>query len=113
MKKLNPAQGSITAVRAQLQQQSVETAEKLRRSVSRAASVDNFPCTEYGEEVALQHLLAEELLFLQHCRGALERAIEKGASRLVWRWQSGERCEVRFRRQNNHIRMDVRAVKAA
>ncbi len=113
MKKLNNMQGSITAVRAQLQQQSMDTAERLRRSVSRAASVDNFPCTEYGEEVALQHRLAEELLFLQHCRSALERSIEKGASRLVWCWQSGERCEVRFRRQNHHISMQVRQAKAA
>ncbi len=113
MKQFHNAQGPIAAVRAQLQQQSVETAEKLRRSVSRAASVDNFPCTEYGEEVACQHRLTEELLFLQHCRSALERAIERGESRLIWRWQSGGTSEVRFRRQNNHISMQVRQTKAA
>lgn len=113
MKKLNNTQGSISAMRAQLQQQSTETAEQLRRSVSRATSVDHLPCLEYCQEVAGQHRLAEELLFLQHCRSALERAIPAGASRLVWRWQSGQRTEVRFRRENYCIHMQVRHKSAA
>jgi len=113
MKKLQNAQGSIIALRAQLQQRSAETAEQLRRSVSRATSVDHFPCLEYGQEVELQHRLAEELLFLQHCRSALERSIPAGTSRLVWRWRSGERTEVRFRRENQFLRMQVRHKDAA
>jgi len=108
MKKLQNAQGSIIALRAQLQQRSAETAEQLRRSVSRATSVDHFPCLEYGQEVELQHRLAEELLFLQHCRSALERAVDKGGSRLVWRWQEGGSTEVRFRRENHYLTMAVR-----
>ena len=113
MKKLNNAQGSVTAIRLQLQQQSMDTAQRLSRSVGRAASVDHLPCAEYGEEVQRQHDLAEELLFLQHCRSALERAVDKGSSRLVWRWQDGAASEVRFRRQNHHITMAVRQKEAA
>ena len=75
MKHLNNAQGSISTVRQLLQQQSADTALKLSRSVSRATSVDLFPCTEYGAEVKQQHRLSEELLFLQHCRAALERGL--------------------------------------
>ena len=108
MKQLHNAQGPISTLRQLLRLQSAETAEKLRRSVSRAASADDLPCTEYGEEVAYQHRLTEELLYLQHCRGALERAIDSGGSRLVWTWQDGNTSEVRVRRQKNHIRMDVR-----
>lgn len=113
MKKLNNSQGPITRLRAELQCQSTETAERLRRSVSRCTSVDLFPCLEYGREVETQHMLAEDLLFLQHCRSALERAVGSGASRLVWRWQSGERTEVRFRRENQYMRMQVRHKEAA
>ena len=113
MKHLNNAQGSISTVRQLLQQQSADTALKLSRSVSRATSVDLFPCTEYGAEVKQQHRLSEELLFLQHCRAALERAVDKGGARLVWRWQDGGRSEVRFRRENHHIRMTVQQQRAA
>ena len=63
---------------------------------------------EYGAEVAQQHTLAEELLFIQHSRSALERAVAHGSSRLLWRWQDGSRSEVHFRRENNHISMRVR-----
>ena len=108
MKHLNNAQGSISTVRQQLLQLSTDTAQQLARSVGRATSVDLLPCTEYGAEVARQHRLSEDLLFLQHCRAALERAVDKGGARLVWRWQGGGRTEVRFRRENHHIRMVVR-----
>ena len=108
MKKLNNTHGSVLAIRQELQQQSTELATQLQRSVQRATSVDHLPCDEYGAEVARQHALAEELLFVQHCRNALERSVAKGSSRLVWRWQGGGRSEVRFRRENNHIAMLVR-----
>lgn len=113
MKKLNNTQGPITRLRTELQHQSAETAERLRRSVCRATSVDLLPCLEYGHEVETQHMLAEDLLFLQHCRSALERAVGAGGSRLVWRWQSGARTEVRFRRENQHMHMQVRHKDAA
>ena len=113
MKKLNNTQGSISVLRQHLQQQSADTALRLSRSVGRATSVDLFPCTEYGAEVKQQHLLSEELLFLQHCRAAVERAVDKGGARLVWRWQDGGRSEVRFRRENQSIRMTVRQESAA
>ena len=112
MKKLNNTQGPILTVRQQLQRSSTEIAQQLHRSVSRATSVDYLPCTEYDAEVARQHRLAEELLFLQHCRSALERAVDKNSSRLVWRWQDGSTSEVRFRRQNHHITMVVRQKSA-
>lgn len=113
MKKLNNAQGSITAMRQQLQRQSVETAQQLSRSVARAASVDYLPCLEYGEEVERQRQMAEELLFLQHCRAALERAIPRGCSRMVWHWREGSSTEVRFRRENHYMRIQVRQKRAA
>ena len=113
MKKLNNTHGSIFAVRQQLQQQSIELAAHLQRSVGRATSVDHFPCDEYGAEVKRQHLLAEELLFVQHCRSALERAVDKGNSRLLWHWQDGSRSEVRFRRENHHLTMTVRQLPDA
>lgn len=113
MKQLNSTHGSILHVREALLRQSVETAQLLQRSIGRPASVDLLPCREYGEEVTHQHRLAEELLFLQHCRSALERAVDKGGSRLVWRWQSGGRTEVRFRRENHHMIMLVRQRQAA
>ena len=111
MKKLTNTNASILTLRQELQQRSTETALRLSRSVGRAASVDLLPCTEYAQEVAAQHLLAEELLFLQHCRAALERAVDKGGSRLVWRWQRGGSTQVRFRRQNNRLTMQVRQSK--
>ena len=108
MKKLNNAQGSIPAIRELLLQQSSHVVHQLSRSVNRATSVDFLPCTEYREEVLRQSSLAEELLFLQHCRSALERAVDKGSSRLVWRWQEGGSTEVRFRRENHSLTMAVR-----
>ncbi|MBE6918408.1 MAG: hypothetical protein E7469_01840 [Ruminococcaceae bacterium] len=111
MKKLTNTNASILTLRQELQQRSSETALRLSRSVGRAASVDLLPCTEYAQEVAAQHQLAEELLFLQHCRAALERAVDKGGSRLVWRWQRGGSTQVRFRRQNNCLTMQVRQSK--
>lgn len=113
MKKLNNAQSSIFAMREQLRRSSAEIAQQLHRSVNRATSVDHLPCTEYSAEVLRQHALAEELLFVQHCRSALERAVDKGGSRLVWRWQDGCRTEVRFRRQNSCLTMQVRQKNAA
>ena len=113
MKKLNDAQGSISFLRQLLQQQSVDTAHRLSRSVGRTTSVDLFPCTEYGAEVRQQHQLSEELLFLQHCRATLERAVDKGGARLVWHWQNGSNTEVRFRREHHHVRMTVRQQTAA
>ena len=113
MKQLNNTQGSVINVREELRRRSVETALLLQRSVARTTSVDLLPCAEYGEEVARQHRLAEEILFLQHCRSALERAVDRGRSRLVWRWQDGERTEVRFRRENHHITMQARTQQSA
>lgn len=113
MKKLNNAKGSILTVREELRRESADTARLLSRSVERVASVDHLPCREYGAEVAHQQVLAEELLFLQHCRSALERAVARGSSRLVWRWQSGGSTEVRFRRENHHLTMTVRQLPAA
>ena len=42
-----------------------------------------------------------------------DRAVDRGGSRLVWHWQTGGRTEVRFRRENHHIRMTVRQQTAA
>jgi hypothetical protein len=52
---------------------------------------------EYGEEVAAEHRLADELFYLQHCRSALERCIGAGAASLRFRRADGTVAVTRFR----------------
>ena len=88
----------ITTLRESLRLQAEAIAEKLRRSVSRLTSCDLLPCTEYGEELAYEHQLAEELFYLQSCRNALEQCISTGATRQRYRWRDGSVTVTRFRR---------------
>ena len=68
------------------------------RSVGRLTSCDLLPCMEYGDEVAFQRSLAEELFYIQSCRNALERCIGNGGAAVRYRWADGSTSFTRFRR---------------
>lgn len=94
----NSSEYPIRVIREDLRQRAARQAELLSRSVSRLTSYDALPCTEYRQEVAGQHAVAEKLLYLQHCRSALEQCIASGASRLRYRWSDGRVTVTRFRK---------------
>ena len=88
----------VRVLREDLRQRSVREAAALSRSVGRLTSYDAQPCPEYRDEVAGQYAAAEKLLYLQHCRSALEQCIASGASRLRFRWQDGQVTCTLFRK---------------
>jgi hypothetical protein len=88
----------IGVLREDLRQRSCTLAAKLSRSVGRLTSCDALPCLEYGEEVMAEQRLARELLYLQHCRNALEHCIGSGGATLRYRWDSGQVTQTRFRK---------------
>ena len=96
--KQNTNEYPIKIIRENLRQNASQQASLLSRSVERLTSYDALPCTEYRQEVAGQHVIAERLLYLQHCRSALEQCIASGASRLRYRWQDGRVTDTRFRK---------------
>ena len=87
----------ISALREDLRCRANDRADRLRRSVARLTSCDRLPCMEYGEEVAVEHRLADQLFYLQHCRSALERCIGTGVASLRFRWADGSVAVTRFR----------------
>lgn len=88
----------ITCLRETLRQRANALTAQLSRSVNRLTSCDLLPCMEYGEEVAFQQSLAQELFYIQSCRNALERCIGNGGAILRYRWSDGTTCCTRFRR---------------
>ena len=96
--KQNTREYPVRVLREELRQRSVREAETLSRSVGRLTSYDALPCPEYREEVAGQYAAAERLLYVQHCRSALEQCIASGASRLRYRWHDGKVTYTRFRK---------------
>jgi hypothetical protein len=88
----------ITSLRETLRQRANALTAQLSRSVNRLTSCDLLPCMEYGEEVAFQQSLAQELFYIQSCRNALERCIGNGGAMLRYRWSDGTICCTRFRR---------------
>lgn len=96
--KQNSKAYPVHVLREELRQRSVREAEALSRSVGRLTSYDALPCPEYREEVSGQYAAAERLLYLQHCRSALEQCIASGASRLRYRWHDGQVTYTRFRK---------------
>lgn len=98
------AQTAVSAVyarqvlREQLRQEAAAQAQRLSRSVGRLASCDSLPCPEYGGEVQQECVLIDRLLYLQHCRSALERCLEHGSSRLRYRWRDGVLTVTAFQR---------------
>lgn len=88
----------IPALREQLRQRAGELAARLARSVTRLTSCDYLPCLEYGEEIARERALAEELFYVQQCRNALEQCLARGAASLTYRWADGAETVTAFRR---------------
>lgn len=88
----------IHVLRENLRLRAADLASRLNRSVGRLTSCDALPCTEYGDEVAAEHRLAQRMFYLQHCRSALERCIETGGATLVYRWADGTTTRTRFRK---------------
>lgn len=86
MKQNNANAYPIPALREELRRKASDAAQRLSRSVARLTSCENAPCLEYGDEVRFQQELIRRLMYLQHCREALERCI------------AGARVTVRFRR---------------
>lgn len=78
----------IPALREDLRLQACAVAGRLSRSVARLTSCEALPCLEYGDEVLCQQELVRRLLYLQHCRDALEKCI------------GGSKVTVRFRRRD-------------
>ena len=97
-KQNNSKEYPVRILREELRQRSVREAAALSRSVGRMTSYDIQPCLEYRDEVAGQYAAAERLLYIQHCRSALEQCIASGASRLRYRWHDGRVTYTRFRR---------------
>lgn len=96
--KQNTKEYPIHIIREDLRQSSARQAALLSRSVGRLTSYDVRPCTEYGQEVAAQYAIIDELLYLQQCRSSLERCIASGAVRLRYRWRDGRVTDTRFRK---------------
>lgn len=94
----NAKEYSIHVIRENLRQSSLRQAQLLSRSVGRLTSCDVQPCLEYRAEIGLEHAVIDRLLYVQECRGALERCIATGAVRLRYRWQDGHVTDTRFRR---------------
>ena len=88
----------IHTAREKLRRKALACSESLSRSVSRLTSSDAQPCLEYREEVRSEQIQAERLLYLQHCRAALERCIACGGAKLSYRRADGAVTVTRFRR---------------
>ena len=85
-------------LREQLRQEASSRAERPSRSVGRLTSFDALPCPEYGAEVDQERDIIEELLYIQHCRSALERCLDRGSARLHYRWGDGHVTTTSFQR---------------
>ncbi len=84
-------------LRERLRQRAVACSSRLDRAAARRTSADPLPCPEYGEEVARQFALAEELFHIQYCRAALERCIDSGAASLRYHRADGAPVRTVFR----------------
>ena len=86
-------------LREALRQQSVAVSARLGRSVARLTSCEAQPCLEYGEEVRTEEDLIRRLLYLQHCREALERCIAGARVTVSYRKPDGSRGRTTFRKE--------------
>lgn len=109
-RKTNTTAYPIPVLRETLRSEAGSLSERLNRSVNRLTSADALPCTEYGEEVLHQRSLCERLMYLQHCRNALERCIAGKTAHLRWHWQDGTVSETRFRKCGVN-RVEVRGME--
>lgn len=96
----------IPALREELRLRSSALAVKLSRSVGRLTSCENAPCLEYGEEVRYEEELIRSLLYLQHCREALERCIPGSRVTVRYRRPDGSQGRTTFRKEGvNRVRV--------
>lgn len=96
----------IPVLREDLRQQACALATRLSRSVGRLTSCDALPCEEYGEEVAAEQRLAQELFYIQHCRTALEQCIAGKNTVLRYRKPDGTVTRTTFQREGvNRVRV--------
>lgn len=98
MKNNKPEQFPIPVLRETLRQRANTLAAQLSRSVARLTSCDPLPCLEYGDEVKIEHSLAEKLFYIQHCRNALEHCIAGKGATLRYRWSDGSVTRTTFRK---------------
>lgn len=100
----------IPVLRENLRREASQLSGKLSRSVARLTSADALPCEEYGAEVETQRSFCERLMYLQHCRNALELCIAGKTAHLRWHWQDGTVSETRFRKCSVN-RVEVRGME--
>lgn len=87
----------LMTLRENLRLEASDQAGRLARSVARLTSCDLLPCSEYDEEVAYQRQLTQRLFYLQSCRIAVEKCIERGATAVRYRWPDGTVTMTHFR----------------
>lgn len=88
----------IPQLREQLRLQAVTLSGKLSRSVARLTSCDMVPCLEYGEEVAKEQDIAQQLFYIQSCRNALERCMACKSATVRYRGNDGSLTRTTFRK---------------
>jgi hypothetical protein len=104
--KNNAKSYPIPALREELRLQSSALAQRLSRSVGRLTSCENAPCLEYGEEVRFEEDLIRRILYLQHCREALERCIPGSRVTVRFRRPDGSQGRTTFRKEGpNRVRV--------
>lgn len=96
--KPRTAKKPVAVLREDLRLSAERLAEALSRSVRRKTSDDELPCLEYGDEVKNQYALANELLYVQCCRKALEACVASGHAGLRFRHPDGTVVRTWFRR---------------
>lgn len=106
MKKNNTNAYPIPALREELRLRACALSVKLSRSVGRLTSCENAPCLEYGDEVRAEEDLIRRLLYLQHCREALERCIAGSRVTVRFRKSDGTQGRTTFRKEGpNRVRV--------
>ena len=97
---------SIPTLREDLRVRASELAVRLSRSVGRLTSCENAPCLEYGDEVRFEEDLIRRMLYLQHCREALERCIAGSRVTVRYRRPDGAQGRTTFRKEGpNRVRV--------
>ena len=96
----------IPTLREDLRLRSSELAVRLSRSVGRLTSCEQAPCLEYGDEVRYEEDLVRRMLYLQHCREALERCIAGSRVTVRYRRPDGSQGRTAFRKAGpNRVRV--------
>ena len=96
----------IPTLREDLRLRSSELAVRLSRSVGRLTSCEQAPCLEYGDEVRYEEDLVRRMLYLQHCREALERCIAGSRVTIRYRRPDGSQGRTSFRKEGpNRVRV--------